>query len=395
MIFHKPDLSPQETGSTPSSSVSPPRVVHLFSRYLDSSMNWVYFLLKNTPAQHTISAEVYTSGREFFPAGFRFIKALGFLPAYINYHMLRFILRRKLASRQIVHAHFANLAWKYFSLVKSSGLPYVVSFYGHDYESLPYTDPVWLERYKQMFKTADLFICEGVNGKKILESYGCDPSRIRVIPLGIETANVEVVRREKPAGVLKMVQLASFREKKGHVYTIKAFAKALKTCPGMELTLIGEDTGGLKSGLYELASGLGIANKVMFIDGIPYAQVYNVLKHYHVFIQPSCYAANRDCEGGAPVSLLNAQASGMPVISTNHCDIPSVVIHAKTGLLTAEKDVDALAASIENFYKMDDSTYQEFCKNARRHVEQNFEASACGLLLAKAYAELSCKNISA
>ena len=66
------------------------------------------------------------------------------------------------------------------------------------------------------------------------------------------------------------------------------------------------------------------------------------MEGYHVFIQPSCYTATRDCEGGAPLVLLNAQATGMPVITTTHCDIPDEVIHNETGLLTAERDIEGL-----------------------------------------------------
>ena len=37
-----------------------------------------------------------------------------------------------------------------------------------------------------------------------------------------------------------------------------------------------------------------------------------------------------DCEGGAPIVLLDAQATGLPIISTKHCDIPDEVSHKKS-----------------------------------------------------------------
>src|SRR5688572_8687744 len=117
-----------------------PRVLHLFSRYLDVSMNWAWLLLKNTNARHTIAAEAYTSNKEFRPPAFKYL-----LPvfnsrrspfAFFNYHYLRQRLKGELKEQDIVHAHFASIAWKYLSLVKASGKPLAVSFYGHDYESL-------------------------------------------------------------------------------------------------------------------------------------------------------------------------------------------------------------------------------------------------------------------
>lgn len=78
--------------------------------------------------------------------------------------------------------------------------------------------------------------------------------------------------------------------------------------------------------------------------------------------------------GGAPVVLLNAQATGMPVISTVHCDIPEEVINGETGLLTQEKDIDSLSESIKVFYNMDNNEYQTYCHNARVHIEENYDS---------------------
>ena len=54
---------------------------------------------------------------------------------------------------------------------------------------------------------------------------------------------------------------------------------------------------------------------------------------HDVFLAPSVTASNGDTEGGAPVAIIEMSASGMPIVSTNHCDIPSVVLDGVTGLL--------------------------------------------------------------
>jgi colanic acid/amylovoran biosynthesis glycosyltransferase len=58
-------------------------------------------------------------------------------------------------------------------------------------------------------------------------------------------------------------------------------------------------------------------------------------------------AADGDTEGGAPVTVIEAQAAGVPVAGTLHCDIPMVVKHGETGLLCPERDRTALAANLE------------------------------------------------
>ena len=89
----------------------------------------------------------------------------------------------------------------------------------------------------------------------------------------------------------------------------------------------------------------------------------------------------------APVSIIEMAASGIPVISTAHCDIPSIVQHRVTGLLAAERDVDGLFDQllwlIEN--------RNEWCRlltSARKHVESEFNASTQGDRLAGIYGRL-------
>ena len=72
----------------------------------------------------------------------------------------------------------------------------------------------------------------------------------------------------------------------------------------------------------------------------------------------------------------------MPIIATQHCDIPDEVIHGKTGLLAEEGDIKALSDDILTFSAMGQSEYDEYANNARAHVENSFdiETSAINLL---------------
>ncbi len=201
---------------------------------------------------------------------------------------------------------------------------------------------------------------------------GCPPRKIKTARLGVEIEKVLFTQRLKPANKLKLLQIATLAEKKGHVFTVQSFARALGECPNMSLTLVGRDQKGIALQLRQLLAGSAAEKKVSFMDEMDFSRLYDFMKDYHVFIQPSCYTAERDCEGGAPVELLDAQATGMPVISTAHCDIPAEVLHEKTGLLTPEKDIAALAESIRRFYRMGADEYLAFSQAARRHVESRY-----------------------
>lgn len=61
------------------------------------------------------------------------------------------------------------------------------------------------------------------------------------------------------------------------------------------------------------------------------------MRKAHVFVLTSVTAANGDQEG-LPVTLIEAHASGLPVISTYHAGIPELVVHRQTGFLCRERD---------------------------------------------------------
>ncbi len=359
-----------------------------FFQYLDYTENWAFKLIRNIPKTQNIIIAKEFLRYNFYPVDFTYIEFpvkridienKNFLIKVYNrlvYYLLRlypsyvkYLLNGKKVD--IIHSHFAYAGYDYLSLAKKLNIPHVVSFYGLDYEFLPYNWREWDKRYKKLFKTADLFICEGKHGTKILKEKGCPPEKIVVNKLGVEVDSIPFYKRDKKKNSLKLVQIASFREKKGHIYTVKAFHRALQNCPNMTLTLVG--TGSTRERVKGLVKKLHIENKVKFIDIIDYTKLYEFLKNFDVFIHPSCYAENRDCEGGAPIVLLDAQATGMPVISTHHCDIPDEVIHGKTGFLSDEKDIESIAKNIEIFYKMDKDMYLLFSYNARKHVEKEYD----------------------
>ncbi len=387
------------------------KVLHLFNTYLPNTENWAYHLISNTPnVDIFIAAKNYI--KDSFPnRSFTFYHhPYGKLESqYISLNKRNPIqLLQKLYIRlfkypkllldgidafarkndvDIIHAHFANMGWFYRQITQKLAKPFVISFYGWDYEQLPYLYPKYKKRFKILFAQADAFICEGPHGARILASYGCPKEKIKIVKLGVETAKIKFVHRAKKANELHLIQLATFTQKKGHIYTVQAFQHALLECPNMHLTLVGGD-GGTKEEINAFIHNHQLQNKITIIDAIDYSLLYSFLADYQLFIQPSCYADDLDCEGGAPIALLDAQATGMPVIATTHCDIPMEVIHQKTGLLSPEKDITSLAENIKRFYKMAPSEYNSFAQAGREHVMWHFDSSENALQLYDIYIHL-------
>lgn len=361
--------------------------------YLPNSHIWMYNVMTCTPdTMPVVAAEQYTDNM-FSPQQLRFLKAplqgfSGLLAKLSASFFFKSTVTDRVKKKEfdIIHAHFATMGWHYMELAKYA--PLVISFYGFDYERLPYTNPEWKQRYKELFKVGTLFLCEGEHGKQTLIRLGCPEEKIKVTPLGMRINDIPVFKREKKEGELKLVQAAPFREKKGQLYTVRAFRQALKECPNMHLTLIGDDIDGSQKEVIKYLREQKMEESVSIYEGVPYKMLHNKLKEHQVFIHPSCYAANKDCEGGAPLVLIDAQATGMPIISTTHCDIPTEVIDEQTGFLTSEKDVSALTSSIIRFYKMGNDEYQTMATNAHNHAQANFNATECGIKLREVYQTL-------
>ena len=386
--------------------------LHLFENYLLNAQNWVFRTLTNLP-ECTISVAAYNyENSNFVTPPIKLID----LPNYVSLdllegqpvndksHLQRFtdelinkretinnkffkylVRKTKELKTDIIHCHFAHMGYQFLELKKLTGLPFVVSFYGFDYESLPHKYPKWKERYTELFNTADAFICEGAFGAAIIQSQGCPAEKIKVVPLGVDTDTIPLSKRTKKVNELRLLQLANFRQKKGHIYSIMAFADAVHDCQNMTMTFLGHE---VQSGLSSWVEEYKISDKVNLIDSIPFEELYEYMKSFQVFIHPSCYADDRDCEGGAPIVILDAECTGMPVIATTHCDIPSEVIDGKTGLLTPEKNVEQLAASIRHFYRMNNEQYQKYAVEARNHVIKKFNIRKTASQLVKAYREI-------
>ena len=368
-------------------------VLHSFNLYGNPSEVWARRVLRSIEEQGIEQATVSALGwpgfkhtdswdfRAFSQRGTGWIGSLKHQLAYYRYPNW-LDSQIEIRSEMLVHAHFATAGWRAFPFCVKNNLPLVVSFYGMDYESIPYRKPVWKKRYGELFEYASVVVAEGPHGAATLQKMACPAEKVQLIPIGVESGKYEKKVRKKTEGMLRLVQLASFVEKKGQENSIRAFALALKQCPNMRLTLAGDGSTGR---LRQLVSDLGISDRVHFRGFVAYETLEEFLGGFDVFIHPSQYGKDRDCEGGAPTIVLEAQAMGMPIIATTHCDLPFVVREKKSGLLTPEGDVEALANSICEFYKMGDAEFSTYSRNARLLMEEAFLPSETGKKLKSVY----------
>ncbi|MEZ4975538.1 MAG: glycosyltransferase, partial [Flavobacteriaceae bacterium] len=227
------------------------------------------------------------------------------------------------------HAH--NL----LSFLKSMNSPVVVHYHGYDASM----DGV-VERcnhYREVFQMVNKVIVVSKVMEQALLTLGCPKEKLVYNVYGPQP-EFETVRpnfKEK-----QFVAIGRFTNKKAPYYTILAFHQVVKKYPQARLLMGGD--GILLNTCKNLVRYYKLENHVEFFGVITPEKYRNLLSESLAFVQHSITALDGDMEG-TPLAILEASASGLPVIATKHAGIPDVVVHGDTGWLCDEHDVDAMA----------------------------------------------------
>jgi glycosyltransferase involved in cell wall biosynthesis len=153
--------------------------------------------------------------------------------------------------------------------------------------------------------------------------------------------------------------------KYGPDYLIKAMPKICKSVPNAKLVIIGKDIEVMNNKLRNLASQLGVAERVEFAGFIPKEQIPQVMNSFDVLVNPSIVNESFG------VAVLEAEACGVPVVATNVGGVPEVCVDGKTGFLVPAKDADALAEKIILLAK-DPALRQRLGTEGRNFVLKNY-----------------------
>ena len=383
------------------------KVLHLFDLYLPQTMNWVLRQMHATPSVEHWVAAPWILDNEYHQPNFRYFvhpiqQKSRWMPAqestmaWFSTNLIRFekvwpLYRTWLYHQlkddppDLLHAHFGPVGCHFMGMANRLKIPIITSFYGFDFARLPFQKPAYLQKYRSLFNQAAAITTTGELTPALLTKLGCPREKITPIPLSILPNEFPFQKRRKKAGQLRLVQVATFTDKKGHLDTLEAFKIARVNCPGLQLTLAGEaqDKTLLKV-IHKYIEANALKEVVQVLDFVPHAKLPKFLEAFDVFVHPSRTAANQDCEG-APVVILEAMSVGLPVIATWHSDIPKQVLHGKTGYLSPERDPADLATHIEQLHWMEENAYQSMSFAAHQHVLQHFNLHQNGPKLLQRY----------
>ncbi len=254
-------------------------------------------------------------------------------------------LRRKMQQVQVdvVHTHAwgGGLIGRFAA--RSAKVPVV---FGHVHGIYNYVSRLHLKIDATLVKWSTGSICcsqaarhfmlshESVPPEKLVVVYnGIDLSPFKPLAAG-ERAELRAKARVKPGDIV-IGSVGHLETHKGHEFLVQAFRRVLETQPHARLLLVGD--GRKRARLEALANELGVMHRTTFA-GVR-RDVPLLLALMDLFVLPSLNEA-------LGLALIEAMASGVPVVASDVGGIPEVVKHRQTGLLAEPGSASALADAI-------------------------------------------------
>lgn len=278
-------------------------------------------------------------------------------------------LEKNIHEYDIAHCHFGpngDLA----ALLRNLGAfrgKIVTTFHG---EAGYANEKKYKKGFKRLFEVGDLFLPMSEKEKQSLINLGCDPRKIVVHRMGVDTKKFAFFpSRPRPNRKIRLLTVARLLEKKGVEYGIRAVAKVVTQYPEIEYKIAGD--GPLKNDLQHLIDHLNINDKVKILGFQLQEQIAGLIKNVNLFLAPSVHSQDGDQEG-IPVVIMEAMARGLPVLSTRHAGIPELVQDGISGFLVPERDPDALAEKLEYLARHQD-LWPKMGRAGRNFIERHHD----------------------
>ena len=277
----------------------------------------------------------------------------------------------------LIHAHFGPSGYDMMPYARRLEIPLVTSFYGQDAHQFPRKFRGWGDNYRKLFRYGRLFLAEGPAMRERLIELGCPSDKIMIHHIGVRPGGIEF-RPRKPDGEIRLMVCGRFVEKKGMPFAVEAVKRLRsKAGVGVRLTIIGDsDKEGTltdeKRRILEAIEEHGVADAVTLTGFLPHDELMKMVYDHHVFLAPSVHASDGDAEGGFPVILTEVLATGMPVVASDHCDIPYIVQDGKSGFIVPERDVGALTEKLAYLIRHPE-IWGEMGRAGRRFVEEHYD----------------------
>jgi colanic acid/amylovoran biosynthesis glycosyltransferase len=249
----------------------------------------------------------------------------------------------------IIHTHYLTDASFFYPMTKYFKCPKICSVYGYDVSEFPNRFMGLGKKYlKRVFLNYDLILAMSDDMKNDLLNIGCPEEKIKIHYFGTDVTKFKNTNRnyDLKSNKINILTVANLIPKKGYEYVIRALNEIKNSIP-FHYHIVGD--GVLRERLEQLVMSYGLDDCITFYGHINYSESNVLYNNADLFILPSVCSDSGDKEG-IPGVIVEAMANGLPVISTYHAGIPSIITNGDTGLLHKEKDYLSIAKSIIDLY---------------------------------------------
>lgn len=270
----------------------------------------------------------------------------------------------------LVHVYYGHKAVGYLPMLRDWGGPWIVSFHGVDVaKHLEEGD--YLKKLREVFAEARLVLARSESLLNRLQELGCPPEKLRLNRTPIPMDHLPAFAREVPAdGHWRLIQACRLIAKKGIITTLEAMDRVGAIFPGARYILCG--SGPMMEEIQAYVKEHALERHAEIRGWMSQEALRAELYQAHVFLHASEQTQENDQEG-IPNSMLEAMATGLPVVATLHGGIPEAVTSGYDGLLVPERNAHELSTAITKLLQ-DHALFAELGHNAATSVRANFGA---------------------
>jgi hypothetical protein len=233
--------------------------------------------------------------------------------------------------------------------------PFVLTLHGG---RLPEFAARWPKRVTRLLRSASAVTAPSRYLREAMIFYRRD---IELLPNPIELSCYKFALRERPQASL--IWLRSFHAIYNPQLAPQVVAQLKKKCSSVRLTMVGPDKGDRSlAETREIAKRLDVSEQLEIVNGVPKAAVPNVLSKADIFLNTT----NVD---NTPISVLEAMASGLAIVSTNVGGIPHLLEDERTALLVPPNDPVLMAEAVHRILS-EPELGKRLSGNARAKAEE-------------------------
>ncbi|MBR3897734.1 MAG: glycosyltransferase family 4 protein [Bacilli bacterium] len=285
------------------------------------------------------------------------IKILFFIIAYI-----RIFLYCILIKPDIIHVHMSykgsfTRAYYIQKLAIKFRIKNIIHLHGSEFKKwYDSVDDIKKKKIKKLLISSNIFIVLGDRWSKVIKEI--EPkSNVVILNNSVNIPNKKTKYNSKKT----LLFLGVLIKRKG----IHDLIEALYKLDGENYQLLIAGTGEEESNLKELVNRYNLNDKVKFLGWIGSKEKEELLVKSQFMILPSY-------NEGLPMSILEAMSYGVPVISTNVGDIPSVIANNENGFLFEPGDIDELLKLLDLIIKLKKNEWNNLSNNSIEICETKF-----------------------